>query len=86
MNLIRLLREVARELGYRLNVLDNGAIIVIKDGVAILQIAVVRDAYYFRYLNDNGAYVIYKINREILKKILERKPEEVGAIRLTDVQ
>lgn len=86
MTLLRLLREVAKEEGYKLNVLNNGAIIVIKDGVAILQIAVVRDAYYFRYLNDNGAYIIYKINREILKKILERKPEEVGAIKLADIQ
>lgn len=85
MNLLRLLREVAKEDGYKLNIMDNGAVIVIKDGIAILQIAVVRNAYYFRYLNDNGAYVIYKINKDILKKILERKPNEVGAIRLADV-
>ena len=85
MTLLHLLREVAKEDGYKLNIMDNGAVIVIKDGIAILQIAVVRNAYYFRYLNDNGAYVIYKINKDILKKILERKPNEVGAIKLTDV-
>ena len=84
MTLLRLLREVAREEGYKLNILDNGAVIVVKDGTAVLQIAVVRDAYYFRYLNDNGAYVIYKMSKDILKKILERKPEEVGAIKLAD--
>ena len=85
MSFFKILREVAEEQGYKLNVLDNGAVIVVKDGVAIVQIAAVRDAYYFRYLNDNGAYVVYKMSKKILKKILERKPDEAGAVRIPDV-
>ncbi|WP_261310563.1 hypothetical protein [Saccharolobus shibatae] len=85
MSLVRLLKEVAKNRNLKLNILKNGAIIVIKDGKAMLQIATVRDLYYFRYLDDNGAYVIYHINREILEKILDKKADEVGAIRIPDV-
>ncbi|ADB88744.1 hypothetical protein LD85_3154 (plasmid) [Saccharolobus islandicus L.D.8.5] len=85
MKLIKLLKEVADENNLKLNILDNGVIIIIKEDKAILQIAAVRDVYYIRYMDRNGSYILRKLDKETIEKILNGEVEKTEAIKIPDV-
>jgi hypothetical protein len=85
MKLIKLLKEIADENNLKLNILDNGVIIIIKEDKAILQIAAVRDVYYIRYMDRNGSYILRELDKETIEKILNGEIEKTKAIKIPDV-
>jgi len=85
MSLVQLIEKVAKKYNIKVNSLPNGVIILVKNGIGFAQIAVVRDVYYIRYLTKNEAYIIHKLNEEVIELILEEKLEETEAIKIPDV-
>ena len=85
MSLVQLIEKVAKKYNIKVNSLPNGVIILVKNGVGFVQIAVVRDVYYIRYLTKNEAYIIHKLNEEVIEWILEEKLDETEAIKIPDV-
>jgi hypothetical protein len=79
------IEKVAKSYGIKVNYLPNGVIILVKNGVDFVQIAVVRDVYYIRYLTKDEAYIINRINKKILKLILEERLNETKALRIPDI-
>jgi len=85
MSLVQLIEKVAKKYNIKVNSLPNGVIILVKNGIGFAQIAVVRDVYYIRYLTKNEAYIIHKLNEEVIEWILEEKLDETEAIKIPDV-
>ncbi len=86
--LLELIEKVAQKDNIKINLLQNGVMILIKDNKAFVQISVIRNIYYIRYLTKerNYAFVIYKIDENIIEKIIkERLDEEPEAIKIPDV-
>jgi hypothetical protein len=85
MSLVQLVEKVAKKYNIKVNPLPNGVIILVKNGIGFAQIAVVRNVYYVRYLTKNEAYIIHKLNEEVIELILEEKLDESKALKIPDV-
>lgn len=85
MSVVDIIEKVAKRMGLQLNILPNGVIIVIKDGIAFVQISVVRDVYYIRYLIKNEAYILRRLNEKTAELILDEKLDETNALKIPDV-
>ncbi|BBG25015.1 hypothetical protein IC006_2349 [Sulfuracidifex tepidarius] len=85
MSIVDLIERVAKRKGTRINKLPNGVVIIIKDDYAYVQITVVRDVYYIRYLTKNEAYIAEKLNERIVEKILDGELTEREALKIPDV-
>nr|WP_020936621.1 hypothetical protein [Saccharolobus solfataricus]CDF66423.1 conserved conjugative plasmid protein [Saccharolobus solfataricus P2] len=85
MSAVDIIEKVAKRMGLQLNILPNGVVIVIKDGIAFVQISVVRDVYYIRYLIKNEAYILRRLNEKTAELILDEKLDETNALKIPDV-
>ena len=85
MNLVQLIEKVAKKHNLRIDILPNGVIILVKDNLAYVQIAVVRNVYYVRYLTKDEAYVLYSLNEELIESIIEDKlNESENVLKISD--
>jgi len=85
MNLVQLTEKVAKKHNLRIDILPNGVIILVKDNLAYVQIAVVRNVYYVRYLTKDEAYVLYSLNEELIESIIEDKlNESENVLKISD--
>lgn len=85
MELVQLIEKVAKKYNIKINPLPNGVIILVKNDIGFAQIAAVRDVYYIRYLVKNEAYIVDKLDEEIVESILEEKLDESKALKIPDV-
>ncbi|ABP96330.1 hypothetical protein HA72_2191 [Metallosphaera sedula] len=85
MSVVDIIEKVAKRMGLQLNILPNGVVIVIKDGIAFVQISVVREVYYIRYLIKNEAYILRRLNEKTAELILDEKLDETNALKIPDV-
>nr|WP_234111858.1 hypothetical protein [Sulfolobus islandicus] len=76
MSLAQLVEKVANKHNLRINILPNGVIIIIKDNLAYVQIAAVRNVYYVRYLTKDEAYILHSLNEELIERIINEKLDE----------
>jgi len=85
MSLVRLIEKVAKKHNLRIDILPNGVIILVKDNLAYVQIAAVRNVYYIRYLTKDEAYVLYSLNEELIESIIEDKlNESENVLKISD--
>ena len=85
MNLVQLIEKVAKKHNLRIDILPNGVIILVKDNLAYVQIGVVRNVYYVRYLTKDEAYVLYSLNEELIESIIEDKlNESENVLKISD--
>ena len=85
MSLVRLIEKVAKKHNLRIDILPNGVIILVKDNLAYVQIGVVRNVYYVRYLTKDEAYVLYSLNEELIESIIEDKlNESENVLKISD--
>jgi hypothetical protein len=85
MNLVQLIEKAAKKHNLRIDILPNGVIILVKDNLAYVQIAVVRNVYYVRYLTKDEAYVLYSLNEELIESIIEDKlNESENVLKISD--
>lgn len=80
-NIVSLLKKIAKERGIKYEELPSGVVILINNhNQAFLQITVVKDAYYVRYLLKDSAYLVRRLNRRILEDIIQGTLREDGKI------
>jgi len=85
MNLVQLIEKAAKKHNLRIDILPNGVIILVKDNLAYVQIGVVRNVYYVRYLTKDEAYVLYSLNEELIESIIEDKlNESENVLKISD--
>ncbi|ADB87240.1 hypothetical protein [Saccharolobus islandicus] len=73
---LKLLIKKAEQKGFKVEKLPSGAIIFSKRKAEI-QFFAILDAYYVKYLADGRAYVIYKLDEEIIDAIFEERLDEL---------
>ena len=85
MDLVQLIEKVAKKYNIKVNSLPNGVIILVKNGIGFVQLAVVRNVYYVRYLTKDEAYVLYSLNEELIESIIEDKlNESENVLKISD--
>ncbi|BBG27306.1 hypothetical protein [Sulfuracidifex tepidarius] len=85
MSVFQLIEKVAKKYNIKINILPNGVIILVKDNIAFVQIAAVRDVYYIRYLTKDETYIVKRIDELIADKIINEKLDETEALKIPDV-
>jgi hypothetical protein len=74
---IRALKEKAIEMGFNVEVLPSGAILLVRDNEAEIQILSVLDAYYVKYIKTGRAFVIYNLDNEVIEAIFNNRLTEL---------
>jgi F0F1-type ATP synthase alpha subunit len=85
MSLVQLIEKVAKKYNIKVNSLPNGVIILVKNGIAFVQIAAVRNVYYIRYLTKDEAYIVDKLDEEIVELVILEKLDESKALKIPDI-
>jgi hypothetical protein len=75
---IKILKERAAQLGYNVERLPSGALIFSKNNEAEIQLLVVLDAYYVKYIKSGKAYLIYNLDDDIIEAIFRGRLSELG--------
>jgi hypothetical protein len=75
---IKILKERAAQLGYNVERLPSGALIFSKNNEAEIQLLVVLDAYYVKYIKSGKAYLIYNLDDDIIEAIFRGWLSELG--------
>ena len=83
--LSKFIEKVAKKYNIKVNSLPNGVIILVKDGMGFVQIAAVRDVYYIRYLTKDEAYIIPRLNKKLMERIIEERLNEFNALKISDI-
>ncbi|MCI4408534.1 MAG: hypothetical protein JHC26_05540 [Thermofilum sp.] len=74
---IRALKEKAIEMGFNVEVLPSGAILLVRNNEAEIQILSVLDAYYVKYIRTGRAFVIYNLDNEVIEAIFNNRLTEL---------
>jgi hypothetical protein len=74
---IKMLKEKAMKLGYNVEKLPSGALIFSKNNEAEIQFVTVLDAYYVKYIKSGRAYVIYKLDDDVIEAIFRERLSEL---------
>jgi hypothetical protein len=74
---IKMLKEKATKLGYNVEKLPSGALIFSKNNEAEIQFVTVLDAYYVKYIKSGRAYVIYKLDDNVIEAIFRERLSEL---------
>ena len=74
---IKILKEKATKLGYNVEKLPSGALIFVRNNEAEIQFVTVLDAYYVKYIKTGRAYVIYKLDDDVIEAVLRGRLSEL---------
>jgi hypothetical protein len=75
---IKKLKEVALKYGYKVEKLPSGAILFTKDNEAEIQLLIILDSYYVKYIKSGKAYLIYNLDDDIIEAIFRGRLSELG--------
>jgi len=66
---VKKLKEIATKFGYKVEKLPSGAMLFTKDNEAEIQLLIILDSYYIKYIKSGRAYLIYDLNDDVVEAI-----------------
>jgi hypothetical protein len=74
---IKKLKEVATKYGYKVEKLPSGAVLFTKDNEVKIQLLVILDSYYVKYIKSGKAYIIYDLDDGVIDAIFKESLNEL---------
>jgi len=74
---LKKLKEVASKFGYKVEKLPSGAVLFIKGNEVEIQLLVILDTYYVKYIKSGKAYLIYDLNDGVAEAVFRGSLDEL---------
>jgi hypothetical protein len=82
---VKKLREVASKYGYKVEKLPSGAVLFTKDNEVEIQLLVVLDTYYVKYIKSGKAYLIYDLDDGVVEAIFRGSLNELDGDNVVEI-
>jgi hypothetical protein len=82
---IKKLKEVAVKYGYKVEKLPSGAILFTKNNEAEIQLLIVLDSYYVKYIKTGKAFLIYDLDDGIIEAIFRGNLNELDGDNVVEI-
>ena len=82
---IKKLKEVATKFGYKVEKLPSGAILFTKDNEVKIQLLVILDSYYVKYIKSGKAYIIYDLDDGVIDAIFRGNLNELDGDSVVEI-
>jgi hypothetical protein len=82
---IKKLKEVASKYGYKVEKLPSGAVLFTKDNEVKIQLLVILDSYYVKYIKSGKAYIIYDLDDGVIDAIFKESLNELANDNVVEI-
>jgi hypothetical protein len=82
---IKKLKEVATKYGYKVEKLPSGAVLFIKDNEVEIQMLIILDSYYFKYIKSGKAFLVYDLDDGVIDAIFRGSLNELDSDNVVEI-
>jgi hypothetical protein len=82
---VKRLEEVAVKFGYKVEKLPSGALLFIKGNEVEIQLLVILDSYYVKYIKSGRAFLLYDLDNSIIEAVFKGNLDKLDNSNIIEI-